>query len=926
MTTHTKLAVGSEIQVTLDDQQVHRGVVQRLRARGGQGFVYAIGFDHAVPAVLKVPGPAGLVGNEVERRILGALPPHPNIVRLLGTTQIQGVDCPLLSWGHENPFLRLNDDSLRQATKNFRGLSPRTPLPATTAIEMIYEVLLALEHMHKSGFVHGDVKSANVLVEVEGSETRLSNYEYFNALQQRAYRTMVVDFGSTRSAEFLESMDHRDEAVAPPEFTPLYAPPEVFRGVGDSKGGPAVDVYQVGVMLYQWISGTPPYEHVAPGLVREGLSQRLVQVKEQERAGQLRPCDPIKLKAARQHDVVFAEAFAAQRLRDHFFEDVLTIIGFATAADPQSRPSISALRAEVERLFELERPKADHGLKIVTAWNPRWHLTRINRLSVASRVQDPEEPAEAQEFAPAVNRSELDTTSERSPHEADPREASGRQARQPSPREASGRQQRQPNPREASGRQQQQPPPGAARARPSSREAATSGQKRRPPSGASTSGRAPRARPNPAASGQHPVGPTAQARAQPQPQAQPQGHPQQSARNRRPPTRGPRVALIDDDKVALAVLARSLKRRGFRVRTFQDPESALNAISYDHPDAAIIDMHMPGMSGMDLVKQLSWRLNGRPFPLMILSAVEDEVALKEAYRHGVSDYLIKPVTEGELAVKLETAIKNHQQNHPDAIPRELAGFELLEETRRGEIASVYRVADRWGRFPDVVKSIKVLRPELGGVVEPLLRLRREIDVLARCQHPSVPPLHLSGTWGRLLFYVTDEAPGQTLGDTIREHGALGAEATIHIMRDVATALDYLHTEGWLLGDLTPERVGHGHDGSFSLLAFGCARYLKDRQRMDEAPPPPSRYLAPEWTSDPPLPDARSDLFALGVCALEACTGRPPPRPARGARPDFRGAAEKLGGDLGTLLASLLEPDPATRLSSARLLLDCLARL
>jgi len=905
--THSKLAVGSEIQVQLEDDQVHVGIVQQLRAKGGQGYVYGILFDHGIPAVLKVPGPAGLVGNEVERRILSSLPVHPNIVRLLGTTQIQGVDCPLLSWGHENPFLRLNDDGLRTATKNFRGLSPRTPLPATTAIEMIYEVLLALEHMHKSGFVHGDIKSANVMVEVEGSETRLTNYEYFNALQQRGYRTMLVDFGSVRSAEFLESMDQRDAVVAPPEFTPLYAPPEVFRGVGDSKGGPSVDVYQVGVMLYQWISGTPPYEHVAPGLVREGLSKRLVEVKEKERAGAVRPCDPIKLKAARQHDVVFAEAFAAQRLRDHFFEDVLTIIGFATAADPQSRPSVSALRAEVERLFELERPKETHGLKIVTAWNPRWHLTRINRLSAASRVQDGDEPPPSREFAPAAMRGDLDTDSQpaANPRSMEPTSRIERPAHL-----ASGRAPAQP--REPRDPQE------------SRRESENSRRMRRAPS---QSGRAPRAqRPAqplpaaPTASGRHPRSQT------PAPPAQAPAQPHASGRTRRPTSRGPRVALIDDDKVALAVLARSLKRRGFRVRTFQDPESALNAISYDHPDAAIIDMHMPGMSGMDLVKQLSFRLNGRPFPLLILSAVEDEVALKEAYRHGVSDYLIKPVTEGELAVKLETAIKTHAQQHPDAIPRELAGFELLEETRRGEIASVYRVADRWGRFPDVVKSVKVLRPDLGGVVDPLLRLRREIDLLARCNHPSIPALHLSGTWGRLLFYVSDEGPQATLGDTIRDQGGFGPGGTVHVLHDVATALDYLHTQGWMLCDLTPERIGHAQDGAFSLLEFGCARYLHDRPRMDQAAPPPSRYQAPEWYADPPAPSERSDLYALAVCALEACTGRPPPRPPRGQAPDYRSAAEAVGGELGTLLSSMLEPDPNLRLASARLVLDYLGRL
>ena len=855
------LQIGSEVDVRLPPDlggTTARHKILGLRAKGGQGYVYTLRGTEGRPWVLKVPSPQGLVSNEIERQILLQLPPHRNIVRLAGTAHIQGVECPLFHWAHENPYLRLNDPALEGATKPFRGIAPRTALPATTAIEMIHEVLLALEHLHKLGFVHGDVKSANVLTTVDSERFRLGNHDYFNAIQQRAFRTTLVDFGSTRSTAFLESMDQRDEALAPSEFTPLYAPPEVFKGVGTSKGGPAVDAYQVGLMLYQWISGYPPYDHVLPNLVREGLTNELVDVKRAEKEGKVRPYDALKLKTARQHDVVFAEAFAAQRLRDRFFEDVLALIDFCTAPDPAARPTIGTLRAEVQRLFELEPPKGQaEGLTLVAAWNPRWHLTRENRLAAVARVADPQ---------PAVR--------------GDAPRKSASSERNPLPATAAA----------ARGSRPAAPPPNAGE----TLAVAEAPQETRP--GA----------PAPAA---------------PAPASTP---PPPPAAEQKP--RGPRVALVDDDKVALAILARSLRRRGFLVRTFQDPESALHSISHDQPDAAIVDMHMPGMTGLELVKELSRRLGGRPFPLMVLTSVEDETALKEAYRAGVSDYLIKPVTEAELAVKLTNAIDQHAQKTPDAVPRELAGFELLEEVRRGEGAVVYRAADMWGRYPDVMKGIKVLRPELAGDLEPTLKLAREIEVLAHCNHPGVARLHISGQWGRLLFYVTDEVPPQSLGEWLREKERLDAAGTARLLRDLASGLEHLHQQGWILGDLTPEGVGRTTQGNLLLMELGCARRVGGVSRGDLPRPPTSRYLAPEWFLDPPQPEPRSDLFALGVIALEAFTGRPAPRQRRGGAVDLRAASEEMPPELGPLVASLLAQDPGRRPADAGAILARLARV
>lgn len=845
-------------------------VVRGLRARGGQGSVYIVSGPGGRPAVLKVPGPKGLLASEVERRILQNLAQHRNIVRLIGTTMVGGVECAVLTWAHENPFLRLNDPRLAEATRRFRGNAPRTPLPPTTAIEIIQELLSALEHMHRHGFVHGDIKSANVLVELATTKTYLSNRSYFAALQQRAFRTCLVDFGSTRSITFLQSMNTSDESVAPSEYTPLYAPPEVIPGIGASRGGPHVDVYQVGLLLYQWTSGHFPYDHAASAAVaKDGLSDELMDIKQRERMGQLRPFDPDRLRAARSQDVVFAEAFASQRMRDRFFEDLLQIIDMTTRPDPTERPTVAALRAEVVRLFELEAPPKDDSRRqvFVSMWNQRWHLTRTNRLAEASRVLEPQ-PQRRPPPPPQLQKT-----------------ASGRMV--------------------------------AQREDPAEALAAATAEVIDPPSSYDP---APALAPPPAADAPPRRAPSPPLPASTPPASAPTPAPAEAPAERR----GLRVALIDDDKVTLAILSRALRRRGFLVRTFQDPESALDVLCRDSPDVAVLDMQMPGITGLELLVSLEQRLGGLPFPLIILSSVEEEKTLQEAFRHGASDYLIKPVTEGELAVKLEQAIARHRESQPESIPRELGGLELHDELRRGEVALLFRAVDTWE--PEVVRTVKVLRPDLAGDAEPLLKLRREIDVISRCDHPGIVRLHGSGLCGRLLYYVSDDVPASSLGEWIRANGKLDLPGTLRLLRSAASALEHLHARSILLSDLTPESLGMKDDGDVVVMELGNARWVRGGPRGDEPRPLRTRYTAPEWFTDPPHPDLRSDLYALGVCALEAHAGRPAPRSGPGGPADPRALADGLPPALQSLLLAMVARAPNERPPHAAAVIEALDRV
>ena len=114
----------------------------------------------------------------------------------------------------------------------------------------------------------------------------------------------------------------------------------------------------------------------------------------------------------------------------------------------------------------------------------------------------------------------------------------------------------------------------------------------------------------------------------------------------------PWIAIVDDDPSVLRALARLLKSRALESRTFVSAHDFLAALSDNMPQCLIVDLQMPGMTGLELQRHLTQA--GINIPTIIITA-HSEADMRELCRSaGASDFLLKPLQD----VALLAAIKN----------------------------------------------------------------------------------------------------------------------------------------------------------------------------------------------------------------------------------------------------------------------------
>lgn len=113
------------------------------------------------------------------------------------------------------------------------------------------------------------------------------------------------------------------------------------------------------------------------------------------------------------------------------------------------------------------------------------------------------------------------------------------------------------------------------------------------------------------------------------------------------------VMLVDDDRVVLSLLAEGLRDLGYLVGTAQSAEDAIRLAGEKRYDLAVLDMRMPGQSGLALSQELA-RIGGPPF--VFLSAYGDVAVVRDATEAGALGYLVKPVDTPQLVPFIEAAI------------------------------------------------------------------------------------------------------------------------------------------------------------------------------------------------------------------------------------------------------------------------------
>ena len=251
----------------------------------------------------------------------------------------------------------------------------------------------------------------------------------------------------------------------------------------------------------------------------------------------------------------------------------------------------------------------------------------------------------------------------------------------------------------------------------------------------------------------------------------------------------------------------------------------------------------------------------------------------------------------------------------------LAGFRLKSLIGQGAMGAVY-LAEGREAGPDI--ALKLLTAELTEDERFRQRFMREAEIAASLDHPHIVPIVAFGEEDGRLYLAMHHVDGSDLRDLLSREGALEPARTLHLLEQVAAALDAAHTAGLVHRDVKPANIlvaGELGEEHAYVCDFGLARHLSSASSLtgDRGFVGTIDYVPPEQIAGGSI-DRRADVYSLGCVVYECLTGErpfereselslvyahlnePPPR-VTDMRPEL---PETLDGVVATALAK--EPD------------------
>jgi serine/threonine-protein kinase len=256
-------------------------------------------------------------------------------------------------------------------------------------------------------------------------------------------------------------------------------------------------------------------------------------------------------------------------------------------------------------------------------------------------------------------------------------------------------------------------------------------------------------------------------------------------------------------------------------------------------------------------------------------------------------------------------------------------YELVHRLGEGAMGIVYLARDLW---LDIPVAVKALRVEYCGMPEVVGMFEQEALLSARMLSPHVVKV-LARTTSRAgtPCIVYEYLEGESLGTRLERTPRLELDEVCAIVLQTARALSRAHALGIVHRDVKPDNLFLVKEGearpTLKVLDFGVAEKLaRPGASGSGGLVGTTAYLAPEVLFGPALPDARSDLYALGVVAYECLTGGCPYPPecfddlfghmTQQTRRSVRHTRPELPEEIDEWMDRALNPDPYWRFASA----------
>jgi two-component system response regulator ChvI len=129
------------------------------------------------------------------------------------------------------------------------------------------------------------------------------------------------------------------------------------------------------------------------------------------------------------------------------------------------------------------------------------------------------------------------------------------------------------------------------------------------------------------------------------------------------------IALVDDERNIIGPLAMALEAEGYKVRTYHDGASALEALSEDPADLGIFDIKMPRMDGMELLRKVRQQSD---MPVIFLTSKDDEIDELFGLKMGADDYITKPFSQRLVVERVRAILRRGLPKDPTAAKPEIA--------------------------------------------------------------------------------------------------------------------------------------------------------------------------------------------------------------------------------------------------------------